>query len=275
MNTKIIIYDDNCPMCSAYTKAFVKTGFLDEEGRKNFNNVTPELIAKIDLRKSANEIPVIDTASGQVWYGIDAILELLQQKIPYAKAIGNIRLIKWPLIKLYKFISYNRRVIVASKRKNEIFDCTPSFNTQYRFLFMAIFLMFNTIMLFPLREFVLTKSIFASSAIAQLQAAHALLVFVNISIAAQLNKREGFEYLGQINMLALLVILLTIPLIIVNRYASSNFSSLNNFYLGAVATFTVQEYVRRMKFIDFFKTHPAIILVNVISMISFVCYLIG
>lgn len=274
MNTKIIIYDDNCPMCSAYTNAFVKTGMLEKEGRKNFSSITPELLSKIDFKKSVDEIPVIDTASGEVWYGIDALLEILQQKIPFAKSIGNIPVIKWGLIKCYKFISYNRRVIVANKRKNGNVDCTPAFNITYRFTFMAIFLLFNTMMLFPMQQFVISKSIFANNNVQQLQIVHGLLVSLNIFIAAQLSRKEGFEYLGQINMLALLVTLLTVPLILINKYVGSKFSFFNNFYLGAVAVFTMQEYIRRMKFIDFIRTYPTIILINMVSITAFMLYLI-
>jgi len=33
---KILVYDDACPLCVAYTGAFVKTGLLTAEGRKSF-----------------------------------------------------------------------------------------------------------------------------------------------------------------------------------------------------------------------------------------------
>ena len=79
MSNKIIIYDDNCPLCSAYTNAFVKTGFIDKEGRRDFSTISPELLKKIDLHKSVNEIPLVDIKSNQVWYGIDALLEVLGQ----------------------------------------------------------------------------------------------------------------------------------------------------------------------------------------------------
>ena len=32
-----IIYDDECPMCNIYTRAFVKHGLLDKKGRKGFH----------------------------------------------------------------------------------------------------------------------------------------------------------------------------------------------------------------------------------------------
>lgn len=49
--SKVIIYDDGCPLCAAYTNAFVKTGMLAKEGRKNFNEIDPGLFAYIDQKK--------------------------------------------------------------------------------------------------------------------------------------------------------------------------------------------------------------------------------
>ncbi|MBL0355805.1 MAG: DUF393 domain-containing protein [Chitinophagaceae bacterium] len=272
MNNKVIIYDDSCPLCAAYTSAFVKTGLIDEAGRRGFSNVSPELLAKIDIKKSVNEIPLIDTATNQVWYGIDALLEILQQKIPFIKAIVNIKPVKWVLQKLYKFISYNRRVIVAAKKTKGHFDGAPDFNLRYRLAFLVIFLAFNTMMLFPLHQYVLQGSIFNRS-IGELQFAHLLLVFINIIIAFRLNKKDGFSYLGQVNMLALTTILLCVPLILINRYAGLSNASFNSFYLGLIAFFSVHEYIRRFRYIGFYKEQAAIILLNAVCVSVFFIYL--
>ena len=32
---KVIIYDDNCPLCQAYPKVFVQTGFLAKKKKRN------------------------------------------------------------------------------------------------------------------------------------------------------------------------------------------------------------------------------------------------
>jgi len=39
MKDKVIIYDDNCPMCCAYTKVFTQMGMLAEDGRIPQKNV--------------------------------------------------------------------------------------------------------------------------------------------------------------------------------------------------------------------------------------------
>lgn len=272
MNSKVIIYDDNCPLCSAYTSAFVKTGLISKEGRRNFSGIDETLMNQIDLRRSVNEIPLIDTATHQVWYGIDALLEILQQKMPVVKTIGNNCCVKWVLQKLYKFISYNRRVIVASKNEKNGFDCSPDFDVRYRLLFLFVFLIFNTLMLFPLQEYVLHKSIF-NSTIVSLQWSHTILVCINISIGLLLGKKTGLEYLGQINMTALTAILLCVPLVFLNKYVDVK-DSFNNYYLGMVTIFVLHEYLRRMRYIGFVKNRKLVIAVNVGCLVFFLTYLL-
>ncbi len=271
MNSKIIVYDDNCPLCAAYTSAFVKTGFIDKEGRKDFSSISPELSAKIDLHKSVNEIPLIDTSSNQVWYGIDALLEIMGQKFPVIKTIGNIPPLKFLLQKLYKFISYNRRVIVAASKK-EGFDCTPDFNIRYRLLFLFVFLVFNSWMLFPLQEYVLGKSVFNSNII-KLQAVHFIFVFINICIAVSLHRRDGLEYLGQINMVALMTMLFCIPVILINKWMVLQDGLFNSFYFGMLAFFVLHEYLRRMKYIGFNHRYKWILRINISCLVAFISYM--
>ena len=273
-NSKIIIYDDSCPLCAAYTNAFIQTGIIAKEGRKNFSNIAPEMMERIDIKRSANEIPLIDTNTNQVWYGIDALLELLSQKIPFVKRIGNIQPVKWLLYKLYKLISYNRRIIVAAKQTPGSYDCTPDFNIRYRLLFMINCLAFNTWMLFPIQQYLLTAGLATATSIQQLQWAHFAMVTLNISIAIYLGKKKGLEYLGQVNMLALTAALLTIPIITFNQYLQTASTTINSFYLGMLAVLIINEYTRRMKFANIMAHYPSVVLMNILSVVAFVWYLI-
>ena len=259
--TKTIIYDESCPLCAAYTNAFVVTGLVSKDARKNFSTVSPQLISLIDSRRAANEIPVIDAHTNQVWYGIDALLEIFGQRFPLVKKCGNIKPVKWMLIKFYKFISFNRRVIVAKNQAAASYDCTPDFNIRYRLFFMLLFLIFNTCMLAPLQQYLLTKSMFTATTIQQLQWAHTTIVALNILIAASIGQKAGIEYLGQVNMLALLCILLTIPLIIINKYAHPT-SIINNLSLGVITLVIIKEYMRRMKFAGIFKNNLWVAYIN-------------
>lgn len=272
-NTKILIYDDDCPLCAAYSAAFVKTGLLNEEGRKSFSNIDAASFACIDKSKCYNEIPLIDINTKQVWYGIDALLEILDQKIPCIKFIGNIKPVKWFLQKFYRFISYNRKVIVAETPKTN-YDCSPDFNTRYRICFLAVFFLFNTAMLFPLYQTVFSHSFIGRSSYLQLQAAHLLLVTSNITCGLMLKNKTGLEYLGQVNMLALLSILILLPLHFINKYYLPLQNVYINMYLFMLSVFILKQYIKRMIYAGIIGQHNWVPAVNFISLLAFIIYLI-
>ena len=55
---KIIIYDDVCPMCKAYTEGFVQLGWLPLENRIGFSQVPKAILDKIDSNTIAETIIV-------------------------------------------------------------------------------------------------------------------------------------------------------------------------------------------------------------------------
>ncbi|MFT3908912.1 MAG: DCC1-like thiol-disulfide oxidoreductase family protein [Ferruginibacter sp.] len=272
-NNKIIIYDDSCPLCAVYTKGFVSAGMIKKENRKNFTSIDPALLSMLDTKRCQNEIPVIDNDTNQVFYGIDAITEILQTKIPFVKKIVQLPFVKWPLTKLYKLVSYNRRVIVAGKAAPGNFDCTPDFNYRYRLVFMSIFLVFNTAILFPIHHYILENS-FSSISVKQLMLAHFLLVALNMTIACFLNRKTAFEYLGQVNMLALTTILVTLPLMFLNKFHLIQHAAINNFYLFMLSFFVFREYKRRMHFAGIIRSYPVIYRLNILTLCSFIILLL-
>lgn len=150
--TKVILYDDRCPLCTAYTKVFVRCGLLRPENRKGFSEIGSEaFVQQIDFNRAANEIPLADRDGGPTLYGIDALLCLLEQRIPRLTAIARLAPVHYLLRKLYALISYNRRIIVgdlasAGKRGRAAIscDCTPAFSFKYRMLFILIAAVFAT-----------------------------------------------------------------------------------------------------------------------------------
>jgi predicted DCC family thiol-disulfide oxidoreductase YuxK len=271
---QILIYDDSCPLCAGYTRAFVKTGFLDKEERKAFSTIDAGFLATINMEKGRNEIPLIDLQTKQVWYGIDALLEILDRKIPFIKSIGKIKPVNFLLRKFYKLISYNRRVIVAPAAKPVSCDCTPDFNIKYRMAFMLFFLLFNTVMLLPVHSYVIQNSFLATTAIMQLQTVHFLLITVNILVSVFIGGRKGIEYIGQVNMLALTVILLLVPLVLINKHSAGINLFLTDFYLAVLILFILKEYIRRMKFAGILPERKWVVCVNAVSIFLFLTYLI-
>ena len=129
-----LIYDNQCPLCQTYTKVFVATGILDKTGRQAFQEISNETCILIDKKRACNEIALINNDTGEVIYGIDSILKILTAMFPYLKNVFFSRPVYWFLKKLYSFISFNRKVIMPSKKV--IDTCTPDFNYKYRIVYL-------------------------------------------------------------------------------------------------------------------------------------------
>jgi predicted DCC family thiol-disulfide oxidoreductase YuxK len=144
---KVMLYDDNCPLCKAYTKFFVRAGFLQAKNRIAFSNVKQGEF-NLDWNRARHEIPLVDRDTKKVLYGIDALTEVLQQKIVILSFFMKIEFIYWFFKKLYKLISYNRRLIVADTNGLHCgFDCRPDYNLKYRLLLILVLMVLNWLLL--------------------------------------------------------------------------------------------------------------------------------
>jgi predicted DCC family thiol-disulfide oxidoreductase YuxK len=264
---KILVYDDACPLCVAYTSAFVKAGLLTAEGRQSFSDVSAELLYTINYQRSKNEIPLLDPVTNKVWYGIDALLEILGQKCPVIKTIGHFKPVHWFLKKLYSFISYNRKVIVAAKASPVKIDCSPSFNLFYRVLFMLVFLIANTLMLYPVHQHLLSKIPVYSLTAGQLFLLHAANVTINCILALFMPKQTAIEYLGQVNMLTLVTNLLLLPLLITGAFLHLH-NWINYLYLGLLTIVIFNEYFRRMDYAEILSRYKLVITINLVCIIG-------
>lgn len=139
MNTlehKVIIYDDVCPLCNAYTGCFVKLGWLNN--RTGFAQAGPELMAHIDLDRARHEIPLYDTESKATLYGLDALFLILGTKMPVFKPLFRSRSFRAIVKQLYQIITYNRRIIAGSRAPEQGFDCAPDRNPFYRWVYIVL-----------------------------------------------------------------------------------------------------------------------------------------
>ncbi len=133
MEDKALIYDSNCPLCCWYTDKFIQIGALPENGRISFNELSVQEKVFLDEHKSRHQIPLLDTKTGKVVYGIDGLTLILANKFPFFEKILTNEFCKNLVKPLYSFISYNRRIIVPSKViENQSIDCAPDFNLGCR-----------------------------------------------------------------------------------------------------------------------------------------------
>lgn len=148
LENKVIVYDDNCPLCQAYTAGFVKAGWLKE--RRGFATVGPELLAKIDFDRARHEIPLLDTKTGEVTYGLSALFLIFGERMPIFKPLFRSRWFRPMLYPLYQIITYNRRIIAGSSAPKTGCDCAPDVNLFYRWLYIALAVLGGAALSFPL-----------------------------------------------------------------------------------------------------------------------------
>lgn len=261
MSDKILIYDDHCPFCTWYAGLFVRSGLLPANGSKPYSTLDPALRSQVDPDRSRNEIPLIDTRSGKVFYGIDALLEVLGSCFPLVKKIGSCKPLYWLLKKSYRFVSYNRKVIVGTRCGKGLIDCSPDLNITYRVLFMLVALLFNTLMLFPLHTEIFLAVVTEPFSIAKVQAAHFGIVLSNCTLAITLGKPKAIEYLGQVSVLSLMTILLLLPILLIN-YRWPVPAWICTFYMLSVAVLVFKEYLRRMEFANVLPLHRWVAAIN-------------
>ena len=148
LENKVIVYDDACYMCQAYTAGFIKAGWLKE--RRGFATVGPELLAKIDFDRARHEIPLLDTKTGEVTYGLSALFLIIGERMPIFKPLFRSRWFRPMLYPLYQIITYNRRIIAGSSSPKTGCDCAPDVNLFYRWLYIALAVLGGTALSFPL-----------------------------------------------------------------------------------------------------------------------------
>ena len=148
LNNHKLLIDADCPMCRLYGKGFEKAGWVDKETYSPYQNFCVSAEVPIDMNKARNEIALYDTQHNEVRYGIDALKHIVTHRFPVLNPVSKWKLVDFFFRKLYKFISFNRKVIAPSEAKEGIKACTPDLNIKYRFLYIALVAILSSIVLY-------------------------------------------------------------------------------------------------------------------------------
>jgi hypothetical protein len=131
-------------MCTWYCSAIVRGGLLPANASMGFANTSPEILARIDLERASREIPVYNTNTHEVNYGIDALLLIAGQKFKLIHTLGTKQPLYFVLQKLYALVSYNRRGMIAYMPKTNGISCAQPYSYNYKkfFIVLSYFLSF-------------------------------------------------------------------------------------------------------------------------------------
>ncbi len=195
LKAKTLVYDANCPMCSWYTGKMIENGMLAHEGRSSFGQLDIDNQCQLDLNRARHEIPMIDNATGEVVYGLDALALVVANSYPFLSPIVTNKVFKSTLKPLYYFISYNRRVIAGGEQE-EGFSFGPDFNLQWRLVLIAAGFTYTALCIYAFAILMVLNPLMLLSCVS---AYFFMLLAVNIS---QNKTRENqWDYLGHLAML--------------------------------------------------------------------------
>lgn len=214
LKNQTLLYDEDCPLCRVYTTGFITAGMLDENGKKPYCQLSEDEQSFIDVKRASNEIALVDNENKTVLYGIDSLLKVIGYSFPWMEKVGNIKPINYLLKKLYSFISYNRKVIMPSKKKTETkLECLPDFSIKYRLLYITLVTIFTAFTLFYFSELLnnLPKTTIAREFILAI----GQMVFQSLFLLKK-DKETLINYLGNLMTVSLLGSLILVPIICLN-----------------------------------------------------------
>lgn len=141
--TPLLIYDDRCPLCVWYSRKFTELNLLKYEERLAWSSpLGQHWLNRIDADKARHEIPLIDQATGNATFGIDALLEILGRRWPWIKKVGRLGPINWMLRQMYSFVSYNRKVISGAS-SCKMGSCSPDEHLGWRGAYILLCFMLS------------------------------------------------------------------------------------------------------------------------------------
>ncbi len=232
LENQTLFYDEDCPLCKVYTLGFIRGGMLDKNGRTKYSQMSSHEENLVDIKRSCNEIALLNHENGTVIYGIDSLLKIIGNSFPIIEKVGKIQPVHSVLKQLYSFISYNRKVIIPNNSDSEArLKCIPDFNFTYRLLYLIIGVMSTSFILsFFLRD---TIVIFSNSIISMAAFVTGLLVFQGICIH-RLDNKTILNYLGNLMTTIMMGNLILSPIVIANHFLPINQIGLISYFFFAV-----------------------------------------
>jgi predicted DCC family thiol-disulfide oxidoreductase YuxK len=244
LENQTLLYDEDCPLCQAYTTGFIKTGMLDKNGKKPFSNLTEDERNFIDFKRASNEIALVDNKNKTVIYGIDSLLKVIGNSFPWIEKVGNVPPVKYLLKKLYSFISYNRKVIIPNQNTNTTaLQCVPSFNYKYRIIYILFTIVITALTLHNFSNLItnLPRGNFGK----ELAISLGQIVFQALFLL-KIEKRNLVNYIGNLMTVSLTGALLLTPILILNQFINIP-QIIILIWFAFVVLFMFMEHSRRIK----------------------------
>jgi len=244
-----LLIDRECPMCQLYGNSFVKIGLIDEDSIFAYQDVPIETQMEIDFERAKDEIAMHDPTSGDTTYGLQSILKIITQKNPRWEKVLHSNLVFHPLNILYRFISFNRKVIAPSSLSASSSRlCEPSLNLSYRWAYIFFVAIVTG---FIVNAF--TAKLFPHLGWAHSIHTEIMICFGQVAWQGMatliLLKENRLNYLGNMSTVSMIGGMLLLPIVIGLSFIEVGLFVKMLLFFGVVSIMFF-EHIRRCKLLD-------------------------
>lgn len=246
-NRKLLI-DKDCPMCNIYGKCFTTIGLIDKNTVTPYQTIHDFYAKQIDMERAKNEIALLNTETSTTHYGIDAMIEIVAHQSNFLRKVLHSQLIYAFLLRLYRFISYNRKVIYPTKQTENTRDCTPVTNLKYRWIYILSVAMFTGLILNHFAFHLSVRLGWEHNWIREFIICFGQIAWQMVAISF-LKKESTIEYLGNMSTVSMIGGVLLLPILLINTYYPISLIGLISLF-GIVVSIMLLEHIRRCQLLE-------------------------
>jgi len=247
LENHMILFDGDCPLCKAYTQAFVRSGMLAENGRAAYQTNMDNICPVIDKQRAVNEIALVDLKNGEVTYGIPSLFKVLGNACPVFKPLFGFKPFAWLMSKVYAFISYNRRIIIPAPTNGDSYAYQPTFKVHYRVAYL-LFTWLCTGGMLTAYAHLLTGVVPIGNALREYYICGGQIIFQGLIICAY-TRKDFWTYLGNMMTISFAGSLLLLLPLILNHWFKLPAIIFPVYFMGVAGTMLL-EHIRRTKLLN-------------------------
>lgn len=243
LKNKKLLLDKDCPMCRLYGQCFIQMKLIDKNTLDPYQTISSEYTAEIDMERAKNEIALYDEQNHTTEYGIDAFIAIIAQKRKLLAAFLKSPVVYFFLWRLYRFISYNRKLIAPAQGEWNTRDCTPDVNYTYRWAYIIIVAILTGIILNRFTFYLFPQIGFQYHWYQELLICIGQVIWQGAALTL-LYYSKSLDYLGNMSTVSMIGGLLLLPLLIAGQWLSLSAPLLVG-YFGFVVGIMLMEHIRR------------------------------
>lgn len=251
LDSKLIIYDSNCKVCSSLRDVVLKFTSIPEERIKAFKDLTPDLIPHVDPQQFRNVMALIDTATGTTIYGAQGIAYIFSSQYRLIDYLLSFKAIFNLFDFIYKTQAYNRYIIATPKSKFKC-DCFPDRVVRYRISYIMMTLLLSVFLTamfgLSLRHFF--NGISASEAVIQMLLMAGSGWVLQILLATTILKDKALDYIGHLGSIMVVGLLILVPWMLLHAATGILIPSLPAVSVMISSGYMLYLHIERVKYLE-------------------------